>query len=622
MKLRKLFCSLSATLALSAGAVTVAQAQTPEQAPLPLNRFNPNFAGDRFFGVNSPHALGHPGVHVMLMGDYAHNPLVLRREFADGTDETIGSIVKNQLHLHLNGTFALWNRIALNVEIPLAVYQDGDDPSPPGSSAFASPSGVDFGDLRVGLRGRIYGEYHDPFQIAIGANLWIPTGKSEVGHFVGNGDFRALPHVIIGGEIDRFIYAVDVGPDIRSSQDYGNVGQGTMLSYGVGLGGLLDEQRKLQLGVDILGAVVFRDIQERTTNLEVLAGVKWRFIDEMVLGVAAGPGLTGGIGTPDFRGVFSITYTPEPVLEVDTDGDGILDEDDACPTVAGIPSEDPEKHGCPAVAPPPDTDGDGIIDAEDACPQVAGVPNEDKAKHGCPPPPDTDGDGIIDAEDACPKVAGIPNDDKTKHGCPPPGDKDGDGIIDEEDACPDVKGIPNADKSKHGCPPPPDTDGDGIIDPLDACPKLAGIPHKDPKKNGCPKVVVKGKEIIILERVEFALNKAIIRPVSATLLDEIAKIFKENSFIKLVEVQGHTDKRGSRAYNKQLSQRRAQAVVNALVKRGIARKRMVAKGYGPDKLVDKADTEEAHQTNRRVQFVILKQDPKADVEVKNKAVNK
>ncbi len=620
MKLRNLYCSLTAVLALAASTTAVANAQTPTQEALPLNRFNPNFAGDRFFGVNSPHALGDPGIHVMLMGDYAHNPLVLRRKLTDGADETIGSIVESQLHLHLNGTFALWNRVALNVEIPLAVYQSGEDPTA-GGTTFTSPSGVNFGDLRVGLRGRIYGEYHDPFQLGVGVNLWIPTGSANVGEFVGNGDFRAYPHVIVGGEIDRFIYAADIGPDIRSSQDYGNVGQGTMLTYGVGLGGLLDEKRRFQLGVDILGAVVFRDVQERSTNLEVLAGLKWRFIDEMVLGVAAGPGLTGGIGTPDFRGVLSIAYSPEPVEALDTDGDGILDEDDACPTVAGIASDDPDKHGCPAVA-PPDSDGDGIIDADDACPQVAGLPNEDKAKHGCPPPPDSDGDGIIDAKDACPKVAGEPNTDVSKHGCPPPGDKDGDGIIDEQDACPDVAGVANADKSKNGCPPPADSDGDGIIDDEDACPKKAGIPHKDPNKNGCPKVVVKGKEIIILERVEFDLNKATIRPVSNKLLDEIARIFKENDFIKLVEVQGHTDKRGSRAYNKALSQRRAQAVVNALVKRGIARKRMVAKGYGPDKLVDTADTEEAHQTNRRVQFVILKQDPKADVEVRNNAVNK
>ena len=200
--------------------------------------------------------------------------------------------------------------------------------------------------------------------------------------------------------------------------------------------------------------------------------------------------------------------------------------------------------------------------------------------------------------------------------------RDGDGIIDEQDACPDVAGVANADASKNGCPPPKDTDGDSIIDDLDACPKLAGIKHRDPKKNGCPKVVVKDNEILILERIEFALNKAVIRPVSDQLLNEIAAIFKDKAQIKLVEVQGHTDKRGPRYYNKQLSQRRAQAVVEALVKRGIARKRLVAKGYGPDKLVDQADTEEAHQTNRRVQFVILKMDKIPGVEIKNKAVNK
>jgi outer membrane protein OmpA-like peptidoglycan-associated protein len=73
----------------------------------------------------------------------------------------------------------------------------------------------------------------------------------------------------------------------------------------------------------------------------------------------------------------------------DTDGDGIADKDDACPTIAGTLA------GCP------DTDGDGIADKDDACPTVAGV----AAFKGCP---DTDGDGVEDSKDRQPTVVGKP----------------------------------------------------------------------------------------------------------------------------------------------------------------------------------------------------------------------
>jgi outer membrane protein OmpA-like peptidoglycan-associated protein len=79
--------------------------------------------------------------------------------------------------------------------------------------------------------------------------------------------------------------------------------------------------------------------------------------------------------------------------------------------VAGVPSADPKKHGCP-----PDTDGDGIVDAQDACPALKGVPSADPKQNGCPP--DTDGDGIRDDVDACPHEKGFANPDPAKNGCP------------------------------------------------------------------------------------------------------------------------------------------------------------------------------------------------------------
>jgi OmpA-OmpF porin, OOP family len=121
---------------------------------------------------------------------------------------------------------------------------------------------------------------------------------------------------------------------------------------------------------------------------------------------------------------------PPPPAPLDTDGDGITDDVDKCPTVKGLAKYD----GCPV----PDTDKDGINDEEDKCPTVAGLARY----QGCPIP-DTDKDGINDEEDKCPTVAGVAR----YQGCPVP-DTDGDGVNDEEDKCPNLPGV----RENQGCP--------------------------------------------------------------------------------------------------------------------------------------------------------------------------
>src|SRR3954463_6325310 len=109
-------CGASALLLLALSGAARAEG-------LALDRFDPAPAGDRMFGVPSPFAAGHLTPHVMLLADYAHNPLKLR---SVPTDTDQGAIVANQLFLHLNAGLALWHRVNLDVSVPLAVFQNGD----------------------------------------------------------------------------------------------------------------------------------------------------------------------------------------------------------------------------------------------------------------------------------------------------------------------------------------------------------------------------------------------------------------------------------------------------------------------------------------------------------------
>src|SRR5262249_15982161 len=140
--------------------------------------------------------------------------------------------------------------------------------------------------------------------------------------------------------------------------------------------------------------------------------------------------------------------------------------------------------------------------------------------------------------------------------------------------CPDVPGVKTDDPKTNGCPP--DRDKDGIIDSQDACPDEPGPPNEDPKKNGCPLAQIVADQVRIRDHIKFPFDKAELDPASDPILDAVATILTAHSEIAKVRVEGHTDNKGSAAYNLSLSQRRAASVVAWLVAHGIDKKRLVS----------------------------------------------
>jgi len=133
---------------------------------------------------------------------------------------------------------------------------------------------------------------------------------------------------------------------------------------------------------------------------------------------------------------------------------------------------------------------------------------------------------------------------------------------------------------------------------------------------------------ITLENIMYDFAKSSLRPESSVELDRLVAVLKEQKEIK-IEISSHTDasrnveaaKRmfkakgltytkeahdaKSKAYNQRLSQRRAQSVVNYLVRKGISKNRLIAKGYGEENPIATNDTEEGRQLNRRTEFKVL-----------------
>ena len=260
----------------------------------------------------------------------------------------------------------------------------------------------------------------------------------------------------------------------------------------------------------------------------------------------------------------------------DRDNDGIVNEEDQCPDVAGPL----ENKGCPWK----DSDGDRILDKDDECPNEAG-PQEN---NGCPWK-DTDADGILDKDDACPDVPGTIE----HNGCP---DTDGDGIIDGEDRCPLEPGTP----AHKGCP---DTDGDTLADIDDECPTVAG----PVTNNGCPQLTQEVQKQLndYARTILFDTGKATIKTESVSVMVDIIQILNEYPNAKFT-VEGHTDSVGSSQSNQSLSEARANSVRDFLINEGIAGNRLNAIGYGEERPIASNTTKIGRQQNRRVEINLIK----------------
>jgi OmpA-OmpF porin, OOP family len=170
---------------------------------------------------------------------------------------------------------------------------------------------------------------------------------------------------------------------------------------------------------------------------------------------------------------------------------------------------------------------------------------------------------------------------------PPPADEDGDGVIDDQDRC------PNTPQGKavgpDGCEL--DSDGDGALNTTDDCPRTPSGTRVDAR--GCEL-----KDEIRLPLVTFEHDSDRLKPEAFATLDQAAETLRRNPDLR-VEVAGHTDSRGSDAYNLQLSQRRAEAVRRHLSEKGV-KNTLTARGYGEREPVVDNNTEAGRSENRRV----------------------
>jgi outer membrane protein OmpA-like peptidoglycan-associated protein len=482
---------------------------------------------------------------------YASDLLVLTNR---STGDQVGTIVGDRVGGSLSATVGLGTRYQLGLDAPLVLWQDRSL----GATTTLLPEMSTFGvgSLRVLPKVALLSTAKHGVDLAALAGFTVPLGADS---FIGS-EWTFQPEIAASRTFGDVRVAANLGAILRESQPLLDAELGNELHGQLGAAMRLDRRAgvPLEAGLVLATATVassgFSEENERSVELRGFAA--WDATRAVRAIAGAGAGLTGGWGTPEWRLFAGLQFAlPEK----------------AAPIAAAPPAE-------PASEPPPP-----------ATPVAEAPP---------PPPPDRDGDHVVDADDRCADVAEDLDGFEDADGCPDP-DDDGDGVADGFDRCRRIAGI----VENAGCPDT-DSDGDRLVDRLDECPDLKG-----PASNkGCPKraaVRLVGTRIEFKEPIYFATGKDVIQKQSFPLLDAISTVIRAHPEILELRIEGHTDSQGMETYNLALSDRRAKAVVAALVKRGIAAERLEGLGFGPSRPVADNKTRAGRAKNRRVEIHVV-----------------
>jgi outer membrane protein OmpA-like peptidoglycan-associated protein len=538
--------------------------------------FEPALSPGAIVGLETSWVPAHLDLHVGLVGTLAN-------------DELVGAIngvrTRGPLHERIISTLGiglgLFDRLDLEVAMPLHATSavEGDDYT-------FSP-----GDLRIGLRGRLFGPAAGESGVGLGLAVlsWLPTGSTD--DFSSDGVVSLEPRLVVDWRsADGFVVALQAGYRLRGDRRIIDLAIGQEIRYGLGLElpmAALGSSVPLSFLAEAEGAIGFGEspldpegvAEARKRPLEARFGARV-YGEQWALTAAGGTGLTKGYGAPDFRVVVGFTWStggsPRPALPevVAGAGDGVNGAGDGSDGTDGARASDPAP-----TFPPAPSFGGGAGGPSDAASAASAEAFAAALEAASAADPDADGDGVPVPQDQCPSVR-----------------EDLDGFHDE-DGCPD-----------------PDNDNDGVLDAKDKCPTELETPNGIDDDDGCPdvgeaKVVAKEGAIEIAQRVEFNSGSNVLAPSAGPLLEQIAAVLKANPQVRRVRIEGHTDNQGDEEMNVDLSERRAARVKHELVELGVDPGRLLPKGFGSTHPLAPNTTKAGRNKNRRVEFRIVDPPP-------------
>ena len=444
----------------------------------------------------------------------------------------------------------LFDWIELGFAMPFTLARASDDALAPTLSRDLVARA---GDARLSAKVAIL--RGERFKLAARLLVSLPSGDDR--RFLGSGYWSTMPALVASYQQGRVSIGAELGYRFRQQRQLPGLEFDDELQFTLGGAVQITPRWSALLETQLRAGVGGDSLRGNEVPMEVDAGLRWKALKRLSIDFGGGTGVLRGYGAPTGR-AFVIAR--------------VLFEPNNCPR--GLEDFDGFEDGDYCLD--PDNDQDGLDDTVDQCPNDAEDRDGFADQDGCPEP-DNDADGVPDLRDRCPLESE---------------DRDG---FDDLDGCPD-----------------PDNDQDGIADGKDECPMEPEDRDRFQDEDGCPEpgpkqatVTVTDTRILISERIYFDFDRDTIRPVSMPLLDQVAAVIKTLPAKRRIRVEGYTDSKGDAEYNRDLSYRRARAVVEYLAARGVPRDRLEYEGYGPLRPVAGSDTPEGAALNRRVEFTII-----------------
>lgn len=610
-------------VALSAGLLCGGEARAADAQHLQ------DVDGGTFLSLQEPRFSAESGWRFSLATSYAASPVVLR----SGSYET--PYLSDLVTVEPAALVDVGRFFQLGVVWPVHLAWLGEEP--------AQPVLGDLG-LRVGVP--LFGAGARDLSMSWSIQADLPRG----GHAVLLGDKGAIQGTLaVGWPMGELEAAANLGLRLQESIEIPGSVWGNRVQVGFGLS--RETFAKLDGSLELIGSMPAGGIAggRALFPLEVLGGLRRRTTSGNAVRLAAGAGLGAGLGTPTFRLVFAVD-AGAPLA--DRDHDGLVDLRDACPRRPEDIDRFRDRDGCPE----PDNDRDGLLDPADACPVEAETYNRFQDEDGCPdaltvlrlrvrsanPGGLERATVIVGTEPARGVLADEVLELRLEAGeLTVRASAEGHlaaaqtyrlnepGVYERELVLiPEKQGQLTVQlRGEGGRPLAGAVEIDGALSPvpeqgvlltlpIGATTLLATAPQHAPVRASA-EVSFRGSTTLVLDLVPvlvdrrdahitlsgelgFSLDQAALRPEDLPLLDALAAWLLAHPELRLLRVEGHADEVGSPAYNYDLSLRRANAVRDALIARGVEPERLQPIGSG-----ESLRPEAGQPATRRVEFLAL-----------------